>query len=91
MFTLIVPDQFLKTASKFFKHHPDLKSQFEKIIEILIEDPLHPSLQIHSLKGKLRGLSAIRLTYKYRITLILQIEKKEITFIDIGSHNNIYR
>ncbi len=74
MFTLIVPDQFLKTTNKFFKHHPDLKSQFEKIIEILVEDPLHPSLQIHSLKGKLKDLFAIRLTYKYRITLILQIE-----------------
>ena len=91
MFTLVVPDQFLKTANKFIKRHPDLRSQFEKIIEISIKDPLHPSLQLHSLKGKFKGLSAIRLTYKYRITLILQIEKKEIILIDIGSHNNIYR
>jgi len=91
MFTLVAPDQFLKTANKFFKHHLDLRSQLKKIIEVLIKDPLHPSLQLHSLKGKLKGLSAIRLIYKYGITLILQIEKKEITLIDIGSHNNIYR
>jgi mRNA-degrading endonuclease YafQ of YafQ-DinJ toxin-antitoxin module len=33
----------------------------------------------------------VRLTYTDRIVLILQMKEKEITLLDIGSHDEVYR
>lgn len=33
----------------------------------------------------------MRLTYSYRITLTLLITEKEISLLDIGSHDEVYR
>ena len=60
------------------------------IIEILQNNPYHHSLQTHKLRGKLTGLRAITLTYRYHITIIIRDKKKEITLLDIGSHNDVY-
>lgn len=60
-------------------------------MEILVKDPMNPALSLHPLGGKLKGLHAIRLTYQYRITVILKITEKEIILIDIGGHDNVYR
>ena len=37
------------------------------------------------------GLHAVRLTYRYRITIIVRIVAKEIVMIDIGRHEDVYR
>jgi mRNA-degrading endonuclease YafQ of YafQ-DinJ toxin-antitoxin module len=42
------------------------------------------------LSGKLQGLQAVSLTYRYRITLSLQITEHEILLIDIGNHDEVY-
>ncbi len=81
----------MRTAKKFFKIHPELKDRFQSIIEILRKDPKNTSLRIHRLGGKLKGLHAISLTYKYRITLIIRFTKKAIILVDIGSHDEVYR
>lgn len=91
MFAIITSEQFLRQARKFFKKHPDLKPRFAAIFEVLKHDPFLPSLGLHQLSGKLAGCYAIRLTYSYRITLTLLITEQEITLLDIGSHDEVYR
>ncbi len=91
LYTLITPPAFRRTAKKFFKSHPELRERFKSILDILIKDPTNPALKMHPLGGKLKGLHAIRLTYQYRITLILKITEKEIILVDIGSHDDVYR
>ena len=91
MFSVSTSDQFLRQARKFFKKHPDLKPRFAVVFEALKQDPFQPGLGLHQLAGKLTGCHAIRLTYSYRITLTLLITEQEITLLDIGNHDEVYR
>jgi addiction module RelE/StbE family toxin len=91
MYTITVPQQFLRQARKFFKKHPDLKSGIASVVEDLQNDPLQPNLSLHPLGGKLDGCHAVSLTYGYRITLTLLITEKVIILLDIGSHDDVYR
>ena len=90
MYTIRAIENFLRTARKFFRRHADLRLRFERIIEILQNDPDHRSLRTHKLRCKLTGLRVITLTYQYRITIIIHDKEKEITLLDNGSHNDVY-
>ena len=37
------------------------------------------------------GMHAVRITYAFRIVLTLQITEREITLLDIGGHDDVYR
>lgn len=52
-------------------------------------NPLHPSLRLHQLKGKLAGSWSISVTMSVRI-IFKRMEKGEIVFYSIGQHD-IYR
>ncbi len=77
----------------------DFKKQWDKLPQevkgsaiskekIFKEFPLHPSLRLHPLKGKLKGLWSLSINMQYRI--IFQTEGEEAVFISIGKHD-IYR
>ncbi len=54
--------------------------------EILFrENPFHPSLRLHKLKGKLQTLWSISVDMKHRI-IFKPIEDGNILFISIGMH-----
>jgi len=91
LYSIHTPPAFRRVAKKFFKTHPDLRSRFKSIIELLRNDPNHPSLKLHPLSGKYNGLHAINLTFKFRITLIIKFENKSIILVDIGGHDEVYR
>jgi len=91
VYTIATPEQFLRQARKFFKKHPDLKPGFAKTLKALQVDPFQPQLGLHQLSGRLDGLYAVKLTYGYRITLTLMVSAEEITLLDIGSHDEVYR
>ncbi len=90
MYIIQATDQFLRQARKFFKKHQDLKVRFEKLVTELAKDPFKPALELHPLSGRLDGIWAVKLTYKYRITLTLMITEKEIILLDIGTHDEVY-
>ena len=56
---------------------------------IFKNNPLHQSLRLHALQGKLKGLWSISVTGSYRIIFERQING-DILFISIGKHD-IYR
>ena len=82
---------FLRTAKRFLRKHPALRPEFQRLLEQLEVDPAHPRLRLHPLKGRLRGKHAVSLTYSHRIVLLLRLEKDEITLLDIGTHDEVYR
>ncbi|HOX60890.1 MAG TPA: type II toxin-antitoxin system mRNA interferase toxin, RelE/StbE family [Candidatus Magasanikbacteria bacterium] len=57
--------------------------------KIFKQNPLHPSLRLHQLNGKLDGLWSISITDSYRIIFERQ-ENGDILFISIGKHD-IYK
>lgn len=80
-------------SKKFVK---ELKKLPAEIIEIAIikeeifkTNPLHSSLRLHELHGKLQGLWSISLTKNYRIIFERQLNG-DILFISIGKHD-IYK
>lgn len=91
MYTLVWTACFTRAAEKFVKHHPGLRGKFTTTLRDLEADPFQPHLKYHRLTGKLKGIQAVSLTHSYRITLTLLITEKEVTLLDIGSHNDVYR
>jgi addiction module RelE/StbE family toxin len=82
---VIYTSDFLNDIEGLPKEITDLSLKKEKIFK---ENPFHPSLRPHPLKGRLRGLWSISVNMQYRI--IFQLEKNEVVFISIGKHD-IYR
>ena len=91
MYCIVAPEQFLRQARKFYRRHPDLKPRFGALIEELQRDPFQPRLNLHPLSGRLAGCHAVSLTCSYRVTLTLLLSEKEITLLDIGGHDEVYR
>ena len=90
MYRLIYPETYLKKANKFIKKHPELRGQYQKTLELLEVNPYHPSLRLHSLQGRLNGLSSVSINMGYRIVLELIITDKDIILVDVGSHDQVY-
>ncbi len=89
-FKIIFPHSYIKRARNFIKKHPEIISQYEKTLKLLELNPHHPSLRLHPLKGKLKGLYSVSVNVSYRITLELIIKDRTIILINIGTHEEIY-
>ncbi|MEZ4768967.1 MAG: type II toxin-antitoxin system mRNA interferase toxin, RelE/StbE family [Caldilineales bacterium] len=91
MYAIITTQYFLRRSRKFLKKHPELRARYSQVIEDLRIDPFAPHLNYHHLGGQYEGIQAVSLTYDYRITLTVLITEREITLLDIGSHDEVYR
>jgi mRNA-degrading endonuclease YafQ of YafQ-DinJ toxin-antitoxin module len=89
-YTLIYPDSYVKRAKKFLRKHPEIHNQYQKTLELLELDPKHPSLRLHNLSGRLKGLSSVSINISVRITLELEIREQEIILINVGTHDQVY-
>jgi mRNA-degrading endonuclease YafQ of YafQ-DinJ toxin-antitoxin module len=81
---------YLKREIKFFKKYPELIDKYALILKKLENDPHEPSLKLHKLQGNLEKFHAVRLTYEYRIVLVLMIIEEQIILVDIGTHDDVY-
>lgn len=60
-----------------------------RVETLFLNNPLHPSLRLHGLKGKLRALHSISVTMRIRI-IFKRMGNGDIVFLSIGQHD-IYR
>ena len=72
------------------KRHKDILPRYIKTIEILEQNPYHPSLRIHKLKGRLGEYHSISINMEYRVIIDFIIQDDEIIPVDIGSHDEVY-
>jgi mRNA-degrading endonuclease YafQ of YafQ-DinJ toxin-antitoxin module len=89
-YKLIYPESYLKRARKFLRKHPELLTQYRKVLELLELNPFHPSLRLHHLKGRLSGLSSVSVNISYRVVIELIIEGDKILLVNIGKHDEVY-
>lgn len=89
-YQLVLTESYLKIALRFLKLHPELKQQYAKALALLEANPHHPSLRLHSLQGRHRGLHSVSINLSYRITLELLITDKTVTPINVGNHDDVY-
>ena len=87
---LVFTDQYNRRAARFLRQHPQLQEQYAKTLVLLQENPLHPSLRLHPLRGRLAGLHSVSINLRYRITMELLITKNEMVPIKIGDHDAVY-
>lgn len=89
-YVLVFTDQYVRRASKFLKRHPELRQHYLKTLQLVQANPLHPSLRLHALEGKLRGLHSVSINLSYRITLDLLLRDHEIIPVNVGDHDAVY-
>lgn len=78
--------KFEKELRKLPGYIIGLATKKEKIFR---KNPLHSSLRLHELHGKLKNLWSISITSNYRI-IFERMKNGDIVFISIGKHD-IYR
>ncbi len=89
-FKLIFPTPYQKRERSFLKKHSELRQRYFKTLLLLEQNPLHPSLRLHPMRGRLTGLHCVSISMRYRITLELELRKQEIVFVNFGSHGEVY-
>ena len=89
-YSLVFTASYEKAERRFQQRHPDLKSRYVKTLALLEVDPFHPSLRLHALQGRMRGLHSVSINLQYRITLELEIREREIVLVHIGGHGEVY-
>lgn len=78
--------KFIKELKNLPQYIVDLAIKKETIFR---DNPLHPSLRLHELHGKFKGIWSISLTQNYRI-IFERMKNGDILFISIGKHD-IYK
>ena len=89
-YRLIYPDSYIRRVKKFLNNHPEIRNQYEKTLALLEINPHHPSLRLHGLQGRLKGLSSVSINMSYRIVLELIIVDSDIILVDVGNHDQVY-
>ena len=89
-FKLIFPTPYQKREKSFLKKHSELRQRYFKTLLLLEQNPLHPSLRLHPMRGRLTGLHSVSISMRYRITLELELREQEIVFVNVGSHGEVY-
>ncbi|MFM7652556.1 MAG: type II toxin-antitoxin system YafQ family toxin [Vulcanococcus sp.] len=89
--TLLFTDRYNRRAARFLRRHPELRETYRKTLLLLAADPHHPSLRLHALQGRLRGLHSVSINLSYRITLEVLIDGRRLIPVDIGDHDHVDR
>jgi len=89
-YQIVITDEFDKKIKKFLKKHSDLYPKVAKTLTLLSDNPWHPSLRLHKLKGNLCEYHSVSIDMSYRIVIEFIIEDGKIIPIDIGSHEEVY-
>jgi addiction module RelE/StbE family toxin len=77
---------YLKSYEKLPKYVKRIQDRKEKLFR---ENPFHPSLKTHKLKGKYKNFYSYSVTRNYRVVFRF-LNGDEVIFYDIGTHE-IYK
>lgn len=86
---IIFHKRFVKNFKKRIKNNPQLVNRFKQRYQIFLNDKNSPILRNHQLSGDLIGKSAFSITSDIRV--IYEEKNGMIIFLDIGTHNQVYK
>jgi len=83
---------FLRKARRLVRKNPAAGSALRATLELLADDPFHPKLRTHKLKGKLATSWACSVAHDLRIVFEFAEHEGEqaILLESVGSHNEVY-
>lgn len=76
---------FIRAAKKL---NPQQRKRLQERIRIFVDNPLHPLLRNHALKGKHKAYRSIDIAGDIR-ALYLQ-QEDEVIFDTLGTHSQLY-
>lgn len=79
---------FSRNYRKLLKKNPKLKIKVKEKMSLFEVNPLHPSLRLHKLQGKM--VTDWSITIEQDLRLIFTYVKDGILLIDIGKHEEVY-
>lgn len=82
-----VSSYFIKRARRLSKTERD---ELDKRTEWFQIDPNDPRLKTHALTGNLRGYFSFSIMRGKRVKFVW-VNKNGIIFVDVGSHEEVYR
>jgi addiction module RelE/StbE family toxin len=80
---------FKKSFKRKTERNPNLAERFLRRLELFTDDPYHPSLKTHKLKGELSNLWSFSIDYDLRVIFFF-VKKDEVIFENIGTHKEVY-
>lgn len=80
--------RFEKRLELFLNLHPDYADILKEKMKMISKNPFAKPLSAHKLSGILKNCFAAKITHNHRI--VFTINKDELCFIDIGSHDQVY-
>ena len=83
-------DELTKEFIQIKKKDPILIKKIEKQLILFKGNPKHPSLRTHKLSGKLNNMWSISITMNIRM-IYIQRYGDEAYFVDIGTHDQVYK
>ncbi len=91
-FVLLRSSAFIRNAKKIINKQPELASNIQETLELLVSDPFEPSLRTHKLKGDLKDSYACSAGYDLRIIFkfVEHEEDRAILLESIGTHDEVY-
>jgi addiction module RelE/StbE family toxin len=78
---------FLKSYAKLPQN---IQKKFVERVQLFLDEPDHPLLRIHELKGDMTPLKSMNITGDYRALFTIDIKKQHIIFYKIGTHSELY-
>ncbi len=82
--------EIVKELKKIKKYDPILLKQIEKKLILFRTNINHNSLRLHKLSGELDNLWSISINMSIRMVYV-KISENEAYFVNIGTHDEVYR
>ena len=80
---------FARAYKKQIKNQSELQELFNERVDLFIQDPYHPQLRTHKLKGILKYFYSFSLDYDLRVIFYFASDN-EVIFENIGKHDEVY-
>ena len=85
---------FVRAFKRAVRRRAELRAKVEGTLQQLAEDPFHPTLHSHKLKGELAGAWACTVDYDNRILFEFvqnpESGEEEIFLLTMGTHDEVY-
>lgn len=94
MRTLVWSATFIRAFKRAARRQPALRLRAERILQQLSEDPFHPTLHTHKLKGEFASAWACTVDYDNRVLFEFVLNREsgeeEILLLTMGAHDEVY-